>query len=288
MTAAAMDNFMSQVDVDALKMYVSAEGKAGGAYQCESTVLLWVSHSNLQAQFMEIRFDRHTIIKRVKERLQSHCGTSPLSMMLTLRDDSGRTLCALDQDDRMLGYYSPKDGWGIHVQDNDPFSLSKGGWLEDTALVEKYKISDEDYNNRKDTYRKFKEKNIAEDPSWTIEKEMAKKRGGEYRAPEVTTDPDFMSELVANVEVGHRCEVDPGGKRGVVKFIGKAGEGLPLGYWLGVQYDEPVGKNDGSVKGVRYFDCPQGYGGMLRPNKVKIGDYPPLDDLDSDFSADEI
>lgn len=46
------------------------------------------------------------------------------------------------------------------------------------------------------------------------------------------------------LQVGDRCEVDPGGKRGEVKFVGKA-ESLAAGYWVGVQYDEPVGKNDG-------------------------------------------
>jgi len=45
-----------------------------------------------------------------------------------------------------------------------------------------------------------------------------------------------------------------------------------------LQYDEPVGKNDGSVKGKRYFDCPQGYGAFVRPNLVKTGDYPPFDE----------
>jgi len=74
-------------------------------------------------------------------------------------------------------------------------------------------------------------------------------------------------------------QVDPGAKRGEVKFVGQAKEGLPMGYWIGVQYDEPVGKNDGSVKGVRYFECPAGYGGMVRPNKLKVGDYPSYDDL---------
>ena len=76
--------------------------------------------------------------------------------------------------------------------------------------------------------------------------------------------------------------MDPGGKRGEVKFVGKAGKGLPLGYWIGVQYDEPVGKNDGTVKGVKYFECLPGYGSMLRPDLVKVGDYPEIDEFASD------
>ena len=70
------------------------------------------------------------------------------------------------------------------------------------------------------------------------------------------------------------------------RYVG-ACEGLPLGFWVGIQYDEPVGKNDGSVKGKRYFECDQNYGGLVRPALVICGDYPPLDDFD--FSdADEI
>ena len=45
-------------------------------------------------------------------------------------------------------------------------------------------------------------------------------------------------------QVGDRCEVELGGKRGVVMFVGKA-ETLGPGFWIGVQYDEPVGKHDG-------------------------------------------
>lgn len=41
----------------------------------------------------------------------------------------------------------------IHVADDDPFSLSRGGALEDVSLVKKYRMSEEDYDKRKGTLR---------------------------------------------------------------------------------------------------------------------------------------
>ena len=54
---------------------------------------------------------------------------------------------------------------------------------------------------------------------------------------------DFSFSLLA-LKVGDRCQVEPGEKRGVVKFVGQA-ETLGPGFWVGVQYDEPLGKHDG-------------------------------------------
>jgi tubulin-folding cofactor B len=79
--------------------------------------------------------------------------------------------------------------------------------------------------------------------------------------------------------------VNPGAKRGVVKFVGRC-EALPPGFWIGVQFDEPVGMNNGTVKGVKLFECNDGYGSLQRPKNVSCGDFPPLDDVD--FSEDEI
>ena len=42
----------------------------------------------------------------------------------------------------------------LHVVDLDPSSVTSGGWLEDTSLVEKYKISDEAYQKRDGQYPK--------------------------------------------------------------------------------------------------------------------------------------
>ena len=43
---------------------------------------------------------------------------------------------------------------------------------------------------------------------------------------------------------------------------------LLLSMWLGIELDQPVGKNDGSVAGVRYFDCKPSHGVFAPPAKV--------------------
>lgn len=86
------------------------------------------------------------------------------------------------------------------------------------------------------------------------------------------------------IAVGKRCRV--GGddtRRGVVQYVGDAKE-IPgsLGPWVGVQLDEPVGKNDGCIGGVRYWGEPSEmkHGVFVRPERVEIGEYPPMDDLE--------
>ncbi|MBE3043956.1 hypothetical protein IMZ48_15565 [Candidatus Bathyarchaeota archaeon] len=86
------------------------------------------------------------------------------------------------------------------------------------------------------------------------------------------------------IETGKRCRV--GGqdtRRGVVMYVGEIPE-IPggLGAWVGVRLDEPVGKNDGEVKGTRYWGKEEGlkHGVFVRPERVEVGDFPVLDDLE--------
>ncbi|KAL3041884.1 hypothetical protein OYC64_019959 [Pagothenia borchgrevinki] len=66
-------------------------------------------------------------------------------------------------------------------------------------------------------------------------------------------------------EVGERVWVN-GDKSGYVQFIG--GTQFAPGQWAGIVLDEPIGKNDGSVAGVRYFQCEDGKGIFTRPSKL--------------------
>ena len=62
-------------------------------------------------------------------------------------------------------------------------------------------------------------------------------------------DPRVM--LVPELLPGDRCKTEPGGRNAEVRFVGKV-PGM-RGFWVGVQYDEKVGKNDGVLNGKRYF-----------------------------------
>jgi tubulin-folding cofactor B len=75
-------------------------------------------------------------------------------------------------------------------------------------------------------------------------------------------------------------------KRATVRFNGKTE--FKLGYWIGVEYDEPVGKNGGTVQGKQYFECTAKHGAMVRPGSITVGDYPEEDLFGSDDDMDEM
>uniref|UniRef100_A0A672NSM0 CAP-Gly domain-containing protein n=1 Tax=Sinocyclocheilus grahami TaxID=75366 RepID=A0A672NSM0_SINGR len=66
-------------------------------------------------------------------------------------------------------------------------------------------------------------------------------------------------------KLGDRVWVN-GNKPGVVQFLGETQ--FAPGQWAGIVLDEPIGKNDGSVSGVRYFQCDALQGIFTRPSKL--------------------
>ncbi|KAG6267825.1 hypothetical protein E4U47_005081 [Claviceps purpurea] len=64
------------------------------------------------------------------------------------------------------------------------------------------------------------------------------------------------------------------GRKATVRFAGQTS--FQVGDWIGVELDDKTGKNDGSVQGIRYFDCPAGYGMFVKPVMATIIAQPPV------------
>jgi len=74
-----------------------------------------------------------------------------------------------------------------------------------------------------------------------------------------------MSEVAHDFVVGSRVLVG-GDRPGVIAFLGTTL--FSRGEWAGVILDEPMGKNDGVVQGVQYFQCEPNHGVFARPQKL--------------------
>lgn len=247
----------------------------------EGMVVVSCRHNLLVKELKELRLDLHQTIGDLKHKLYRHCGTSPEWMALVLKS-GGEVICELNDDKKKLGFYGVKTGMEIKIIDQNPHSLAKNGGLEDVSLVKKYVMTDEEYDKRENTLRNFKKQKLKEDPSFRFFPK--KKNDGSTKTKEIVPG---TAEDAEGIEVGQRCEVQPGARRGRVGFVGEVQ--FAVGHWVGVILDEPLGRNDGSVKGKRYMkDCPANHGIFAHPKKVKVGDFPEVDELDMTSSDEEL
>ncbi|ETI27788.1 hypothetical protein G647_00237 [Cladophialophora carrionii CBS 160.54] len=75
-----------------------------------------------------------------------------------------------------------------------------------------------------------------------------------------------MADLI--VKIGQKVETQDG-KQGTIRYIGPLH--VASGEWLGLELPDDSGKNDGSVKGERYFNCAPSHGIFVRrESAVKI------------------
>ncbi|EFA86144.1 dynactin 150 kDa subunit [Heterostelium album PN500] len=70
------------------------------------------------------------------------------------------------------------------------------------------------------------------------------------------------------IQVGTRVTISgkPEFGEGTVRYVGMTK--FNSGRWVGIELDQPVGKNDGSVQGVKYFDCKAPHGIFVKINVV--------------------
>ncbi|OAD58866.1 Tubulin-folding cofactor B [Eufriesea mexicana] len=227
-----------------------------------------ITNSSQSSYCVERRFQKGITINEFKGKLELVTGGNPLTMKIEVYDKNDKLICKLDDGQRLLGSYPIDDGMRIHVVDN--FSRTE----ENLSNVEKFEISEEEYAKRTDTVKAFLEKNKLGKYN---EEEMKRKVEEKKQEEEAET---LAAQLC---KVGDRCEVcvpNQPKRRATIMYIGKTE--FKEGWWIGVKYDEPLGKNDGTFNGKRYFECLPKYGGFVKPAHVRVGDFP-----EEEFDLDE-
>ncbi|CAD6575298.1 MAG: vacuolar protein sorting-associated protein 45 [Cyphobasidiales sp. Tagirdzhanova-0007] len=218
-------------------------------------------------------------IGELKVKLAAITGIQAASQALVLHAPSGAsssyevvegpTLAALDNDERTLAEYGvAQDGFIVKVTADSATSSALYNYVEDPR-VEKFGLTKEQYAQRRDTVMAYKARN----------------KIGRF-AVSAAAVPATIPQ--AGLVIGARVRVDLSStgiyrRVGTVRYMGEAG--FAEGIWIGIEYDEPVGKNDGSVAGQRYFSCRLPYGGFVRPEKCEMGEWTEEDEdlkLDSD------
>lgn len=90
---------------------------------------------------------------------------------------------------------------------------------------------------------------------------VVRRRGSSSQSQQATTAADLKKFF----SIGDRVLVS-GAKPGAIAYIGETQ--FAKGDWAGVILDEPTGKNDGSVAGIKYFDCKHLHGVFTKLEKL--------------------
>ncbi|POS69314.1 CAP-Gly domain-containing protein [Diaporthe helianthi] len=211
-------------------------------------------------------------ISTLKAKLETVTGIPPSAQRILLKTaaEGSIPIEASNEESTHLTAFRLTAYAELHVLDTRPPGARPN--YTDASGVEKYVMPEEEYAKKADSVLAWKksEKLGRFDPN-APSREEAKIAA---LAQEVRD---------RSIETGKRCRV--GGddtRRGTVMYVGDVKE-IPSGSgaWVGIQLDEPVGKNDGSINGARYWGEPSDmkHGVFVRPERVEIGDFPVMDDL---------
>ncbi|TMS07027.1 tubulin-folding cofactor B [Larimichthys crocea] len=228
--------------------------------------------STISSFEVQQKLNRGITLANLKGRLEMVVGVSPSCMDLELYSVSDKFMQKMDDNEALLGSYPVDDNCRIHVIDRSGGQL---GEFTDVSKVEKFELPDEEYNKRTDTVRSFMKKNRL---CHYNEEEVAKKKA------EVAAREEEQKAAANAISVGNRCKVQVPGqpsKLGTVMYVGTTD--FKTGHWVGVKYDEPLGKHNGTVEGKQYFECENKYGGFVKPLSVIVGDFP-----EEDYGLDEM
>ncbi|ODV98450.1 hypothetical protein PACTADRAFT_48211 [Pachysolen tannophilus NRRL Y-2460] len=238
----------------------------------------------------EKRISVQWTLKYFKEKLELITGIKPEFQELLLYpiSNSNETVpisskVNLGEDQTLLSEFGISSYMRIHVNDINPEAgeldyLSSNNNDNDDDY--KFELTKEEYEKRSDSVISWKRQNKLGrfDPEY------------EKRRKELILKNDQLSK---KLQIGLRCKVhasasfnEDEGRIGTIRYVGSVKEidGDGNNKWVGVEFDEPVGKNDGSIisGGKHYFTCHKNYGSFVKPILIEIGDFAEKPLFDSD------
>jgi tubulin-specific chaperone B len=146
-----------------------------------TTIKLGIEHNLTSLKVIEARFDFNQTILSVKENIESRFGSVVSYTQLQLKDPKGNLVANLSEDMNTLGFYGAQSGMVLHVTDSNPNSILKQ--IESMEGVEKYVMSEEDYDKLPVNFRKWKENIIKNYPEMLEQKKVVKTK---------EMDPDYL------------------------------------------------------------------------------------------------
>ncbi|KAJ2783996.1 hypothetical protein H4R18_001388 [Coemansia javaensis] len=232
-----------------------------------AVVTLLVESHNAQS---ERRFQTAEPVGALRTRLEPVVGIPAADQRLTLHKGDA-LVCELADDSQTLGSFPIEDCMVLRVAAANPAAAAVPDY-NDVSQVDKFVMDDSQYDQLGNSVRAFKRRhNLG--------------RFADAKSAMSIDEEDEFKDEAQRVAVGSRCEVSVPGcdfaRRGTVRFVGKTK--FRKGYWVGVEYDEPVGMNNGTVDGTAYFACAPNHGSFVRPDKVATGEFPEEDLLGDDL-----
>ncbi|KAK4102610.1 hypothetical protein N658DRAFT_423261 [Parathielavia hyrcaniae] len=211
-------------------------------------------------------------ISQLKAKLESVTGIPPSCQQIILKTPSNEKIAieAPDEDAVYMQQFPLTPYADLVVADTRPVSARPN--LASTAGVEKFVLPEDEYEKKADSVLAWKKA----------------QKLGRFDPSAPTHEQAKIAAIAQEIEargiaVGKRCRVgEDDTRRGEIMHVGNVPEIPGLGAWVGVQLDEPVGKNDGSIGGTRYWgeESQIKRGVFVRPERVEVGDFPVLDDLE--------
>uniref|UniRef100_A0A182LUL5 CAP-Gly domain-containing protein n=1 Tax=Anopheles culicifacies TaxID=139723 RepID=A0A182LUL5_9DIPT len=223
---------------------------------------LHISNSESDAVSYDRKIDPNITITELKSVVEFFTGISVDGVEVELYKDDSFIMKIIDRGDqnehKTLADFPVQDGMRLHV-------IGRSMWLDDNA-VDKFELSPEAYDNRKDSLRHYLRQNKLGRYS---EERAAQKLAARAHAREE------REKKQRDATVGKRCTVltkYAPARRGEIAYQGRvAGK---AGIFIGVKFDEPVGVNDGTFEGKRYFDCAPKYGSFVTLDAIELVDVP--------------